>query len=980
MTADISQLVEEICELLSTNDLVTPDRARDYAARYGAACEEVNRRLREAHLCLSRGLRSEAIQLCEEEPNLLDLVALLDLPPRSEFLELLSFADVAAPPRVAVELASELNDAYAAELPLKALLKQHRLLALQRASLADRIRVIRRILDLDASQAGWLDDLKSFEVARARGILEESRNAFLREDLGKLQSLLEELHADGWRSPPSQAICTEVQSKADDLAARCARADMVGLDARLNQAHSALDIHEARLLRARWLKLSQLARLGEDDPTRELVAPALEWLREEDERDQQSKLRDAAFRQLEQALEDGDTRESLDAAYREANRFDEGIAPLLENRYRQRLLEMDLAELRRRRMLTASIALGVLLVAGLTAYLVRAHRRADAIAESQAVLAGYMDAMELDEAVIYLEELPGEVRDSDIVRASVKDLERMVSNEKQRLRDFEAALKAFETSAVEQPDLASLGRADQLARLRSEKDRVKQLRSSAELAELERMNRDTKSYLNRLHAYTDEISSDDAIPEIRLRAIESDLEGLLEKYRHLTPALTAQGETLRTRIQAMRRRLAEANSREDLHKAVQEAIGDHEAYVSRLLELAEDEPDAGHQESLRKVIRDESKVWQAMAKWQQLAEQASWNSLAKVNCQDAPKMARELMEVSKLLEEQCEVAPEIREDMNAKQRMLQKVAGRYEGGSSPLDRLAQLSSNPLMSGTAGKGLWLIKSPESDGRPMRFYYSFKKPLLDGEEPRARASGVGIDYIKDVSTHATRRTVRSMDGLKVEVAPQTVLAEKMQGIVAELRRDDVRNGVWESRLSQLVEQIQKQPDLNDALRFLLMTQVIDIAGQGSSSLEAGYAPVLKTLRAAPVDISANWIDSEDPAAEEARVRAFGTLSRIREPLEQAKRTAAERFRAEVSPFEDRVRWVGWIALDADGRPEAQFTTTDVNGPVFLVSSDGGKATRLEVGTADQGAFSWKQAGDARLRYGRPLYARVSQEKAR
>jgi hypothetical protein len=980
MQPDIAQLIDEICDVLSSNELVSPDRAQDLASRYQTACEETNRRLREAHLRLSRGMRSEAIQLCEEEPNLLDLVALLDMPSRPAFSELLSFADVAAPPRVAVELAAELNDAYAAELPLKTLMKQHRLLALRRASLTDRIRVIRRILDLDASQPGWIEDLKSFEAARTREIREEARLAFQQEDLEILESLLEELHADGWRYPPSQSICGDVQSKVDELAARRARIELVGIEAELNHAHSALDIQEGRLLRTKWLQLSKLARIDQRDPLQERVEPALEWLTEEDERDQQAQLRETATRRLEQSLEEGDSREALDIAYREVSRFEDGAEPLLESRYRERIREIELAEFRRRRLRTASIAVATLLLAGLTAVLVRSHRHSNAIAASQETLKRHMDAMKLDEAVVYLDGLPEEIRGSDVVRSVALDLDRMVSAEKKRLRSFSAALKSFEDSGTEKPEVALLDQADRLARLPAEKERVKQLRAEAEVTALEKMNRDTKDYLRRIQAYTDEMSSVTILPDIRLRSIENDLNDLLERYRHLTPALLSQGETLRGRIQTMRRRVAEVAAREGLQTSTTEAVGDHGAYMRCLQELADKETDTDRQEGLRQIVREDSPLWGTMTRWQALVGHASWNSLAKLNCEDAPRMIDELRSVSKLLEEQFELPTEIREDLASKQLMLERIAGRQEGDSPPLDRLAQLSGNPLMSGMAGKGLWLIKASDNAGRPSATYYSYSKPLLNEDRSDANDASLVIDYIKNVSTQATGRTRRRMEGLDIEVAPQTLLAERMRELAAELKRDNVRNGMWESRLSQLIEQVYQQPDLNETLRFILLMQVIDIASQGSSSIEAGYSAVLRSLRAEPVDISANWIDPEDPAAEEACTQAAAALGRTRGRLGDAKRTASERFRSDVAPFVDRLRWVGWVAVDAEGRPTAQFKSSDVDGPIFLISTDGGKATRHEVGTAVQGAFSLNQIGDARFKYGRPLYALPSPEKAR
>ena len=68
----------------------------------------------------------------------------------------------AAPPALALELAAELNEAYALERSLSGLLEQHRLLASARCPLKARIQVLRQLSELDAQNPVWRENLSAY--------------------------------------------------------------------------------------------------------------------------------------------------------------------------------------------------------------------------------------------------------------------------------------------------------------------------------------------------------------------------------------------------------------------------------------------------------------------------------------------------------------------------------------------------------------------------------------------------------------------------------------------------------------------------------------------------------------------------------------------------------------------------------------------------------------------------------------------------
>jgi hypothetical protein len=153
------QYIDDILGAVYSPETADPDFLRDSAAMYAEACAEVNDRLRQVARLLHRGLRSEAIQIAEEEPNLLDMVAMLDFAELPAWREMLVNWGMAEPPQLLIDLAADLNKAYADQQPLESLLKQHRTLALARAPLASRIYTLRQIRDADPGNEMWGADL-----------------------------------------------------------------------------------------------------------------------------------------------------------------------------------------------------------------------------------------------------------------------------------------------------------------------------------------------------------------------------------------------------------------------------------------------------------------------------------------------------------------------------------------------------------------------------------------------------------------------------------------------------------------------------------------------------------------------------------------------------------------------------------------------------------------------------------------------------
>jgi hypothetical protein len=92
------------------------------------------------------------------------------------------------------------------------LLRKHRLLALGRASLGSRLGLLRRIVQLDAHNPVWQDDIREFERARLQQMSNNLDLLVQRNHLAALTAASEELTKNRWLVPPPAALVTKIDA------------------------------------------------------------------------------------------------------------------------------------------------------------------------------------------------------------------------------------------------------------------------------------------------------------------------------------------------------------------------------------------------------------------------------------------------------------------------------------------------------------------------------------------------------------------------------------------------------------------------------------------------------------------------------------------------------------------------------------------------------------------------------------------------
>ena len=163
---------------------------------------------------------------------------------------------------------------------------------------------MRKLAAQDANNPIWNDDLRTFEKARFRQVQSEAALAAQNRNVATISQLLAEIEQQTWVEPPPKALVQGLRKADAQFRGQQTRALLNDLDARLNDAFAARDPIRGRLARQEWIALTASAPLAPTDPIWDRVQPPLNWLEEEDRRDELDHAHEEAITALWSALDD----------------------------------------------------------------------------------------------------------------------------------------------------------------------------------------------------------------------------------------------------------------------------------------------------------------------------------------------------------------------------------------------------------------------------------------------------------------------------------------------------------------------------------------------------------------------------------------------------------------------------------------------------------------------------------------------------
>lgn len=900
---NIQRIVDELRFILQREVVDQSEELDRLVAEYSQFCHDVNSRLRRCDQCLKQGLRSEALHLAEAEPNLLDAVAVLDFPERDELLDIITMYFLTEPEPLLLEVATALNSAYADHAPLERVLDAHRLLALGRAPLDQRLSVLRRLAELDKASPHWEHDIREMERARFREIDRESATAEKAADTATLKLLVNEIQAEGWRETIPASLKRDLKARASQTARGNARARMKELSESLYAAFSALDANAARPLRDEWDKAQRILQLSDSDPLAEQVAPIFDWLADEDRKDADASAFNKIVAEIERAVEaESVTAAELRRMKLTADRLERALPSLLESRFRSRLTTVEIVEGRRRRLMIGASVSAVAIVIGAIGFIMYLSLEGEKTRRLVAAVSDFVDEGKLSDAQKLINE-HASASTSEAWLAAKKKLSDAEQAEKDRILKWNAEINVAENATEMRVVEAAIKQARELSKTAEEKIQVGQLqgkwqkRASAELAAREQdFRKKIGSTTEALQALDKAIGSEETAEadlEPLLKRAELQLAELLPLRDGISKELSSQGTLLQSRLDASRKSIADLSRRSSLLAKITDAalvlpeggagsarVGGFEAALREFAEALPNDPKA----TTMKTAAENSPLPAVMGCQDMLLR---WKRFRPFDKKDVETRLREMRAY---LSEHPQ-NPD-RQQLGEYETWLASVLRRFEDDGDPDEGVKQRLYALFNSKFIKEGHVVIDNQR------RTYYLTKPqstPFGDGTFPYV----IGFNG-------ETRRDLRS-DQLLTPTsgpAPQQEIASKVRSGIREVTLDG-----WRDYFLELIGTLVKADKVDPVLRYLLVLKTMEYAGQGDSLLERELTSVLEKLNDEELDRSVPWMDPQSESAKRARVRATELLAKM-PPLEPLFANASRRQDQFERELLSRRFAVGWL----------------------------------------------------------------------
>ena len=964
--ADYQKAVDDIRSFLESGDLTGIDRVREAAVTYASGCHEANQRLRRCADFLQQQLYTEAIHLAQAEPPVLDLLAILDFPERERWEEIAILYEVSSPPKLRLDIAQTLNEAYAIVQPLEQLLRRHRLLALARASLPSRLSVMQEIARLDPANQLWSDDVRLFEKKRFEDLTKLINGTLERGDPEAAVPLLREFRGSQWLSEPTRPLLQAVERCTDqqNLAA------LKRLETGLHEAHNALDFALARKLRDQWARQLKASKLDTANPLFDRAGPALEWVAQQERREANERRFQTGLQKLMSALDANAPSEELQQLYG-------GLLPLgipipteIEGRYQDCLAAHRRAAANRRRLVIAASACGCLLIAAILYTAVSAAMRSARKAEATRHIQSLLDNGDLVQARMALDRLTHDESGGamDLEAADLSDrLTIAEAAEHERVTNFKKAIAAAEAAPANEVDPPALARARELAR------------HNDEYAEVARLVDRRHNGLERAQAAANE-TFQKQLGEVEARIVRferslaggadetADLQRLLRELKRDADDLDSEaskaGIAAQDLCKRVRSRLDNAQKSLELQvralqeeqsvtQAVSQGVEPFAAAVQKYIAAC---PGTQRTQALATTVKEKG-LWQRVSEWNQLISPYAAKPL-EIPPADA-----------KTLAQKCEVlladranfvdAPTATQYLAALKAIAQRDEADAESAAAGLRK--------LFADSMVGDMWILRTKNT----KTYYLKENVTELVG---RARLQGEGIVNVRHyVGFDGSERPhpFKTEDISETSRAPQSLLADQVKKLPKNFGGTS-----WERNMLEIIEELQRGKNFDPIPQLLLLKQVLDFASKGGYPLGLALKPCSESIDRANLDLTVAWIDPgiDASAVREQATETLKQIPRVDGVLAAVRKTNAELTQAIANT---RCQIVGWLAQDRHNgwTCRSPSTTTGTHQLFVALPIAGSNAVEWrEIGTCVEGRITIQATAAEALAEGRLVFART------
>ncbi len=754
-------------------------------------------------------------------------------------------------------LRQALTDAYAKAEPLKALLNQHRRLALSKSPLGERIEVMRSLAQADPKNPIWEEDLRTFESARLRDLFTETTSAVRARDRYRVAQLLKEVSSGGWRTPVPMELKTGLESALAAYRAEDALVEARSLLTELDSAYSAMDYDACVRLSRQVRQLAAAAGAQLDRQVAEQVQGVEHWIAEQDQRRQAQIRFETACARLAQAIDLRLPTEELEQRRRAAVVIDPQLPEELSRRVRDELSRR--AESRRRRI-RFTVA-GCILTAAAIALLVGLFVRAQANERRRKDLANRFESLvlanKLQEAADFWDGLTRktpELLDGADMRVLKETLDRKLGEERDRIADFRAAMDLLKARTAETIDARALAAVESKAKTPAEKQEIADFQKRSEEARRAAEQRAAKAWRDKLTGAQEQVRQLEAAlaaggltaPSPQLDDAEAALS-TLSKNAAAGAQDKATIENLAQRVASVKATLEQAGREASALAKVRASANSAATLKAALEQYMKQEPTSARVADFRRAVAD-APAWESVEAW--AAASRGWAaSLLPAGAEPAGRIKAMEAYATKFPQSPFDAA------INDYRAYLTQAARAIQPDGPLKGDLRRVFAAPLIA-----DLKCLKRKGAEG----MYYlppdSKWKPAMIGD----RIVSVECDLVLTSDASARKSQVLKTGEYDGEPAPspQSLLAADL------LKRiDAVSDKQWESAGLDLIALIHSNKEIDPLLKIILLDRTIKFgqrAGWGWGDDLKAYGEKLTAINAD--DLA--WMNPDDPAAAAAR----------------------------------------------------------------------------------------------------------------
>ncbi len=906
--SEIVHLVREIQSLLNSRNQPSEEELVDLANRHEDLVEEVRTRLEKVERLLSQGLRSEAIELAELDPNLNDVLTALDFPEVGPWNELLESKEIQPVQPIPVEAAAELNDAYLASGSTEKMLQHYRTISLARAPLSKRVAALRQLALKDDQNPIWPQDLAEFEKHRVKEMKNDLDVAVKEEDLAVVAAIDQELSGATWSIEVPVAIRQQARKSHEAIRKKNAFAELKTLSHQLSDAYADFDRPTAKRLQQRFLAVQGIAGVASNHPLMDIAGPALDWLDDEATREAAESEHKSAIAEIEAALDRKTSVDELERFYHRATRHGHTLPAVLQNRLAERRDQLVSQGQRNRILMITSAIAACLMAVAVVALMVHTASFNKAVAghvqQLETLLAQANATGQLTPVEDYLKTIESQnaaMMGTPALLGRKQEYENLVASESGRIDQcsqlivqIQNVIEAGVSLSEFQPAFAAYELLVKQSKGEQEKARSLQLEQSL----IDRRNEvqaaiDT-AFSQEVKAVTETIET---LPQDSVNGYDAVTATLheLNARADVSAPVKDSVAVLLSKVQQDRQMVASNLKMAAGLQRITDSVSQTVVFEKNLTQFMRDNPGSERSSQFEKIVKDESAIWKGADMWHQLRRKLTMLDLKRIGPAEAGVLVSDCEGLQK------NSGPFSDQLLGSKLvSALRLIASRSSTGNvSVQEQILLLLSRKTISRS-----YLIET--SKGLK---YYAKDRPVFEGE------SAAQVDYFTTTTGTQTAKknftftTVPDAATNKTEedwLSPQTKMYRQIEAKLKTITADE-----YDRTIATIVKDVIESNAVDPLLRVLLVEELLKLGSGGSEAIRGRSEKMLNNIGSLGVSRLTNWAAPEDARADDERIEAKAFLSgNGKQLIAELEKAPADNEAIKSTSVPPDIQCVGWM----------------------------------------------------------------------